>query len=150
MEKKPAEEFANFLRFLGIDKKKIKINGALIPESMVIKNKKNILLIGDAACQIKFNGGGIVPSLLSAISVRDIIVKNDYSSIKKLKKSILLNRIAGNFFFKFLDKDWDSFVEIIKDNKFRELPKNRDNLNLKKITKLLDIKFLNFLKKRLF
>jgi len=144
-EKNVKNEFYKFINFLGIDKKKVKLEGAMVPDPRIIKNKKRIILIGDAACQIKFTGGGIIPSLLSAISVREIIIKNDYSKLKKLRKNIFLNRTFGKFFLKFSDKDWESFLDIVKNNKFKELPRNRDTMRIKSIVKVMDIRLFWFI-----
>jgi flavin-dependent dehydrogenase len=131
----------DLLKFVGYSGE-TKIKGALVPTPQKIINKKNIFLIGDASCQIKFTGGGIIPSLLSSLATRDIILKNNYDNLNKLNKSIYYNQIALKLFYCLSEKEFDYLLEVMKEDKFKNFPKLRDELTKKEI--------MLFVKSRLF
>jgi flavin-dependent dehydrogenase len=139
-EKNVREKFLKMLKFLGI--KKVKISGALIPEPKVIRLKPGIFLIGDAGCQVKFTGGGVIPAFMAARAAKDAILKNDWESYRKLNSRIRLNRLAVRFFERMNDKRADKIIEIVKDRRFKDLPKNRDYLNKRHFKSIIGSKLI--------
>jgi flavin-dependent dehydrogenase len=133
-EKNVRKEFGNLLKFLNI--KKARIEGALFPEPKVLKLKKGIFLIGDAGCQIKFNGGGVIPAFMAARAIKEILVKGDWKDYNKMNSRIRLNRIAVKFFEKMSDKRADNLLDIVKEKKFEKFPKYRDYLSKEDLRKL--------------
>lgn len=110
------QEFSNFLKFLEINK--CRIESALIPLPKKINIKKgNIFLAGDAACQVKFTGGGIVPAIESAFAVMDIIIGNKNKRMNSLNKEIMLHQLITKVLGKMSDNDFNMLFEIAKKNK---------------------------------
>jgi len=140
---KVKEKYNLFLKFLGI-KKTGKMQAALIPEPKVIPQKKNLFLIGDAGCHVKFSGGGIIPAILAANAIKEIIVNKNYKKLKELNRRTFFNKMATKMIWKMNDKDFDDFFEILKDRKFQGFLEKRDELEKKEYFKLLDRRLLKF------
>ncbi len=140
---KAKKRHKDFLKFIGIKGGKIK--AALIPEPKVIPWKKDLFLIGDAGCNVKFSGGGIVPSMIAALALKEAIVDNSYKRIKNLNKRTLVNRIGTKLIKKWNDKEFDSILEILKQKKFKDIVMRRDEFNKSDYLKILDLKLLKFL-----
>ena len=105
------EQFKQFIDFLGI--KKCKVEAALIPLPKRIKFRKgNIFLAGDAACQTKFTGGGIVPALKTAFALKEIIINNKYKAAKDLSMEIFLHQLISNMLGKMSTTDFDKLFKI--------------------------------------
>lgn len=130
---KPSNSFDNFLSFLNIRKSKKEV--ALIPLPKVIKTKKdNIFLTGDAACFIKFNGGGIIPAIEGAFALADLIKRKDYSKIRKLQNKIFVNSLVTKLIQKIKYQNLEYFLKIVeKDKKLRNLIKERDNISMRHV-----------------
>lgn len=139
---KAKEKYRDFLKFVGI--KGGKTNAALVPEPKVIPWKKDLFLIGDAGCNIKFSGGGIVPSMIAAIALKEVIVDKDYKRIKNLNKRTLINRIGTKLIKKWNDEDFDNILEILKDEKFKDIVMRRDEFKKADYLKILDLRLLKF------
>lgn len=139
------EKYDDFLRFLGA--KVRKKCAALVPKPQIIPQKRSLFVIGDAGCHIKFSGGGIVPAMMAAEAVKDIIVNKDYRRLKKLNRRTFMNRLATRVIERMNDKDFDSFVKILKDKKFAGITEKRDMLSKEDYLKLLDLRILKFLLK---
>jgi len=133
----------NFFSFLEI-KKPRNLEASLEPEPGYSRPKGNVFLIGDAGGYVKFNGGGIVPAIMSSIAVRDIILKRNYKLFRKLEKAQFVNRIATKVFEKMDENDWKKLFEILRDKKFSRLVEERDEINF---IKYFDLKLLKFLPK---
>lgn len=142
---KAKEKFANFLKFIGIKGGEIK--AALVPEPKVIPWKKDLFLIGDAGCHIKFSGGGIVPSMISAIALKEALVNNNYKRIKNLNKRTFANGLGTKLIKRWNDRDFDRIIEILKDKKFEFLVMRRDEFRKEDYVKILDLRLLRFLLK---
>ena len=134
-----AQKFKLFTKSLKIDpSQKIDQQGGIIPYGMMNKVAfNNILLLGDAACQVKATtGGGIIMLLTSAKYAANCIIKcfknNNFSKKfikrnyerpcastvgKQLKIHYLIRSIVENF----TEKDYDKFFQIIKDTKVEDL-----------------------------
>ena len=132
------KKFENLLKLIGIGK--AKIEGALFPEPQVLRMKPGIFLIGDAGCQIKFTGGGIIPAFMAAKSVKEILVNKNWESYDKMNSRIKMNGLAAKFFENMSDKRASHVLEIFKDKKFRNFPKYRDYISKKDLKKLLSPK----------
>jgi len=85
----------------------------LIPLPKRIKFRKgNIFLAGDAACQRKFTGGGIVPALKTAFALKEIIINNKYKAAKDLSMEIFLHQLISNMLGKMSTTDFDKLFKI--------------------------------------
>ena len=137
VENNPNKNFKNFLSFLKI--KRGKKQAALVPAPKPIKPRKdNIFLIGDAACHARFSAGGIIPAIKASFALRDIITKNNYTSMKKLEKQVFLNSILSNVIKNFNDKDFSRLLEITsKNKKIKNLVTLRDEFSTKKFVDIL-------------
>lgn len=120
------EKFDCFLKFLGI--KNYKIESALIPQPRVIKIRNgNIFLLGDAACQVKFTAGGIVPAIGSAFALRDLIVHRSNKRFRALKKEISLHHLIAKVLSRLSDAELNNLFGIAKKSNI-SLVKSRDEL----------------------
>jgi len=142
---KAKENYSKFLKFLRVKPKKI--SAALIPFPKKTRFRKNLILIGDAACSVKFSGGGIIPSMADAIAARNMLIKKDSDKFRAAKNRIFMNRIASKVFLKMKDKDLDYLLEVMKSKGFAGLLEKRDKFGKSDYMKALDIRFLRFLSK---
>ncbi len=124
--------------------KKIKKCAALIPKPKVIQQKKNLFVIGDAGCHVKFSGGGIIPAIMAAEAVSEIITNKNYKKLRKLNKRTYTNRLATRIIEKFKEKDFDNFLRILKNKKFYNLLKKRDEFLMEDYVEFLDLRFLKY------
>jgi len=107
------KDFRRFTSFLKIGR--CKKESALIPIPKRIRTKRgNIFIAGDAACQTKFTGGGIVPSIESCIAIRDIILKKNYAKMNELNNEIFLHQMISRVLSKMNERDLDRLFEIAK------------------------------------
>lgn len=131
--------FKTFLNKLHINSaKKIDRQGGLIPYGVMNKLAfDNVLLLGDAAGQVKATtGGGIVMLLIAAKYASYCIQKcfdlGDYSkkSIKifyekpclnSIGKQIRLHYLIRLIFEKFSNYDFETFFQIVKSSKIEEI-----------------------------
>lgn len=135
-------------KFLGIlNVKNIKKSGALIPEPQVIPQKKNLFVIGDAGCHVKFSGGGIIPAIMAAEAVSEIIIKRDYTKLKILDRRTYTNNLAAKIIWKFKEKDFDHLLNVLKDRKFDNLLEKRDEFSKKDYISFMDIRLMRYLLK---
>jgi len=134
-----AQKFKLFTKALKIDpSQKIDQQGGIIPYGMMNKVAfNNILLLGDAACQVKATtGGGIIMLLTSAKYAANCIIKcfkNNKFSKKFIKrnyerpcastvgKQLKIHYIIRSMLENFTEKDYDKFFQIIKDTKVEDL-----------------------------
>ncbi len=137
--KKIAQKFKLFTKSLKIDpSQKIDQQGGIIPYGMMNKVAfNNILLLGDAACQVKATtGGGIIMLLTSAKYAANCIIKcfkNNNFSKKFIKrnyerpcastvgKQLKIHYIIRSIVENFTEKDYDKFFQIIKGTKVVDL-----------------------------
>jgi len=131
--------FRNFLNKLCINSvEKIDQQGGLIPCGVMNKLAfDNVLLLGDAAGQVKATtGGGIIMLLIAAKYASYCVQKcfdlDDYSkkSIKKyyekpclssIGKQIRLHYLIRLIFEKFSNYDFETFFQIVKSSKIEEI-----------------------------
>ena len=95
-----------------------------------IIQKDNVYLIGDAATQVKATtGGGIIPSLKAAQTLCDCIVnsKNYNKEFKKQSgRELSLHLRIRNILNKFSDKDYDSLLNLMSQEKVKKILKKYD------------------------
>ena len=95
-----------------------------------IIQKDNVYLIGDAATQVKATtGGGIIPSLKAAQTLCDCIVnsKNYNKEFKKQSgRELSLHLRIRNILNKFSDKDYDSLLNLMSQEKEKKILKKYD------------------------
>jgi geranylgeranyl reductase family protein len=133
------ESFKRFLEELNIDiNNKLDQQGGIIPYGMMNRVAfDNILLLGDAAGQVKATtGGGIIMLLTAAKYVSrcvNLCFKNDNFSKKFIKKyyekpcsktigrELKLHYVIRLILEKFKDKDFEIFFKIIKENKIERI-----------------------------
>jgi len=144
---KVTEEYKRFLEFLKI--KGEKVMAAMIPQPKIIHFQKNLFLLGDAGCYVKFSGGGIIPAMISAEGAKDVILNRDFRKIKKLNKRTWVNRIVTKVILKMNDHDFDNLLEVFKSKQYENVIEKRDEFGKKEYLKLLNFKFLKFLLKLL-
>ena len=147
-------KFKNFLEAKKITNKNIIDRQAgLIPiwDKMVIIDRKNIYLIGDAAAQVKATtGGGIVPGLKAAkILIKCICGNKDYrKGLFRLNRELRIHKMIRKMLDKFDDEDYDNLVEMLANSRVKKVlyRQNRDN-GLKLMIKLLlaEPRFLKYL-----
>ncbi|MFX1388472.1 MAG: hypothetical protein ACFE9Z_00235 [Promethearchaeota archaeon] len=137
--KDTAISFRIFLKSLNIDQKqKIDQQGGLIPYGIMNKVAfDNVLLLGDAAGQVKATtGGGIIMLLIAAkyaaYCVNKCFRDNDFSS-KKIKKyyqkqcnmtigrELKIHFIIRTFLENMTTKDFERVFQIIKSSKIENL-----------------------------
>ncbi len=117
-------KFDGFAKQLGIKKQKAK--SALVPIPKPIKIRKgNIFLVGDAASEVKFSGGGIVPALKNALALSRLISSNDSRELKRLRTELFAQFLATKFIMKC--RNFDRLVEAVKNKAIVEIIRNRDN-----------------------
>ncbi|MFC1685812.1 FAD-dependent monooxygenase [Nanoarchaeota archaeon] len=148
VDKNVKNSFKEYVKFVGA--KNVKLRGALIPLPKVIGMKKNLFVIGDAACHTKFSLGGIIPSMMAAEAVRDILLRGDYSAYFVLKLRILLHQTATHILHKLDEADFEELFEIMEDPKYGGLMAARDKLGLKELGILLSPKLIWFSLRKLF
>ncbi len=133
------ESFKRFLEELNIDiNNKTDQQGGIIPYGTMNRVAfDNILLLGDAAGQVKATtGGGIIMLLTAAKYVSrcvNLCFKNDNFSKKFIKKyyekpcsktigrELKLHYVIRLILEKFKDKDFEIFFKIIKENKIERI-----------------------------
>jgi flavin-dependent dehydrogenase len=140
-------KFRKFLKELKINDKSL--SAALVPEPKIIAQKNNLFLIGDAGCNTKFSGGGIVPAIRSAFSAKEAIFNKNYKGFNELNSKIRLNKMILNVVKNLKDKDFDYLLKVAKDRKFSNVLEKRDELSKKDILNLADFRLLRFLPKLL-
>jgi len=137
--KKVKQCFDIYLKMLGLNiSNKIDQQGGIIPYGIMNKSAfNNILLLGDAAGQVKATtGGGIVMLLIAAKQasncIRLSIKQKNYSKkfIKKhyekpclriIGKELKLHFVIRLILERFSDKDFEIFFKIIKRNKIEHI-----------------------------
>lgn len=134
--------FEEYKEYLGV--KNVDLQGALVPQAKVIGIKKNLFLVGDAACETKFSLGGIVPSMMAAEAVTGIVLKKDYSKYHALKRRTRIHSIATRVLRKLTEKDYEELFEIMKDQKFKDLVAARDRFGKKEILTLMSPRLVWF------
>ncbi len=135
--------YKDFLKFMGV--KSREAHGALVPEPKVIPQKENLFLIGDAGCHIKFSGGGIIPSMMAAEAIKEIIINNNYKKLKELNRRTVINKIAARLIENLNDRDFNKLLEILKDKKFSDVVSKRDKFGKKEYFAALDFRILKLL-----
>ena len=142
------KNFSQFRKSLKI--KKCDTNAALIPLPKAIKAQKgNIFLAGDAACQVKFTGGGIIPAIESAFALHDLILQKNSVKSCRLKREILLHELVTKVLSKLNAEDFGMLFETAKKTG-RDAAKSRDKLSKWAVRVVLrNPKLLKFLPKLL-
>jgi len=126
------EHFYRFLKSRTGKKDVLCWESGLIPlyNPKKLIQKDNIYLIGDAATQVKATtGGGIIPSLKAAHTLCGCIVNSkDYNKEfkKHSGKELLLHLKIRNVLNKFSDKDYDSLLGLMSQEKVRKILKKYD------------------------
>jgi len=133
------ECFLIYLKKLGIDiNNKIDQQGGIIPYGIMNKSAfNNVLLLGDAAGQVKATTGGGIVMLLTAAKyasncVRLSIRQNNFSKkfikkhyekpcLKVIGKELKLHYVIRLILERLSNKDFETFFKIIKENKIEQL-----------------------------
>ncbi len=147
MGKEVRSLFNAYMDYLGV--KEVKLQGALIPQPKVIGMKKNLFLIGDASCDTKFSLGGIIPAMMAAEAVKDIILYDNYSRYRALKRKVRIHEWATKVLKKLNEKDYEELFEIMNEEKYKELLANRDRFGKKDILTLMSPKLVWFSLKKI-
>ena len=142
MEKNIKDMFDGFLKYIGANKFELK--GALIPEPKVLGTKRNLFLIGDAGCFTKFSLGGIIPAIMGAEAVSEIILNNSWRKYKALRRRLKIHQLATKILKKLDEKDFEELFEIMKSQKYREIIAKRDRFGRKEFLSLLSPKLAWF------
>lgn len=134
-----SKNFQSFINRLNINiNKKIDQQGGILPYGLMNKCAfNNILLLGDAASQVKSTTGGGIIMLLTAAKYAAYCIKtcfqiNDFSqkTIKKLYenlckvsigKQLKIHYIIRMILERFTDDDFDTFFKIIKTSRVEHL-----------------------------
>jgi len=137
--KNTKKNFENFLKRLGINiDKKIDQQGGIIPYGIMNKSAfDNVLLLGDAAGQVKATtGGGIVMLLISAKFAAYCIkrcfksnkfsrktIRNYYEKpcLSAIGKQLKLHYFISMLFENFTNDDFEAFFKIIKITNIEKL-----------------------------
>jgi len=131
--------FHIFLKKLGVDiNKKIDQQGGVIPYGFMNKSAfNNVLLLGDAAGQVKATTGGGIVMLLTAAKYASNCVKNSFKQnnfskrfIKKhyekpclrtIGKELKLHYVIRLILERLSNKDFELFFKIVKENKIEQV-----------------------------
>ncbi len=114
------------------DGKIIEMQGGPIPvyDKNIQIQKSNVFLVGDAAAQIKNStGGGIVFGLIAAKTLADCIInKKDYQTEinKKIGRDLKTHEMIRKILDKFTDKDYDKLIELVNQQKVKNILENYD------------------------
>jgi flavin-dependent dehydrogenase len=117
---------------------KLDQQGGIIPYGMMNKSAfDNILLLGDAAGQVKATTGGGIIMLLTAAKYAALciknciernkfskkIIKNQYEKPCKAKigKQLKVHYLIRTFFENFTNEDYDILFQIVKTNQIEEI-----------------------------
>ncbi len=137
--KNVAKNFQIFLKKLDVVfDDKLDQQGGIIPYGYMNKSAfDNILLLGDAAGQVKATTGGGVVMLLTAAKYAAFCIKNCFKNnrfskryIEKLYeepckatigKQLKVHFLIRTFFETFTDADYDMLFQIVKANKIEEI-----------------------------
>lgn len=137
--KNVAKNFQIFLKKIGVDfNEKLDQQGGIIPYGIMNKSAfDNILLLGDAAGQVKATTGGGIVMLLTAAKYAAICIKNCFKNNKFSKKYIeklygkpckatigkqlKVHFLIRTFFEMFTNENYDILFQIIKTNKIEEI-----------------------------
>jgi len=165
-EKFPARNMNLFLNKLGIEYSgKINQQGGIIPIGTMNKAAfKNVILLGDAACQVKATtGGGIVMLLHSAKIAARCLIKcfkgNNFSKkflrryyqkqcLTSIGRQLKIHYLIRIIFECFSEEDYEKFFQILKNNKVEQLISFYGDMDFPKqvVIKLLkDINVLQFM-----
>ncbi len=102
------------------------MQGGLIP----IYNSKNKIeerqkyLVGDAAGQVKATtGGGLVPGISAAKILAECITeKKKYSKeLKNVRKKLQKHKMLRGLLDRFTDKDYNNLIELLENQKLKEI-----------------------------
>jgi len=136
--RKTMEKYNKFLKIIGINQEtKISQQGGLIPYGLMKRNAfNNVLLLGDAACQVKSTtGGGIVMLLTAAkyaaICIKKCFNKRDFSRTiirtfyekpckAAIGRNLKIHYIIRLLIENFREKDYDAIFKILKAHQIEE------------------------------
>jgi len=138
-EKDVSEQFRLFLASLGV--KNARIEGALIPKPKIVKGKGKVYLIGDSSCNVKYSGGGIIPSLEQALALNDEL-SGKPGRMARVRRKTRINRRITRMMGEMGDKDFDRLLDILKDRRFEKIFSIRDDLNNSDILRMLSPRLL--------
>ena len=137
--KNVAKNFQIFLKKIGVDfNDKLDQQGGIIPYGIMNKSAfDNILLLGDAAGQVKATTGGGIVMLLTAAKYAAFCIKSCFKNnkfskkyIKKLYgkpckatigKQLKVHFLIRTFFETLTSEDYDTLFQIVKTNKIEEI-----------------------------
>jgi len=92
-----------------------------------ILKKDNILLVGDAATQVKpTTFGGLVPGLLAAETMVNDINTYDKAVRKKLHKDLYLGLMIRKVMDRFNDKDYDDLIRMFMQDRVKKVIEEKD------------------------
>ena len=137
---KANEIFTEFLHTRCGDQIILEYQGGVIPKyNPKLKTaKSNVLLIGDAASQVKWTtGGGIIQGLIAAsCAAKSIIEKKKYKKLwkKELSNELWMHMKIRNAMDKFSDEDYNKLIELTKQDKIMKILGSHDR---DKITKFI-------------
>ena len=116
--------------------------------------KRNILLIGDAATQVKATtGGGVVHGLLAAKQLSKPLRHYEKNCKRHVNKDLKLSLLIRKVMDRFSEKDYDELVNMFSKDKLKRIIQNNDrDFPRKFVLKLIagDPRLLKFGKKILF
>jgi len=154
----PKECFERLLKSKGLKEEDIvDKQGGLIPiyDKGIVVQRGNVFLVGDAAGQVKATtGGGLVPGLKAASILADCIINNkDYSKeLKRLNRELGIHLKARQMLNNFSDKDYDKLINLVENNKVKDILKNNDRDSPFKVLRKVvfaEPRFLGFIRKYL-
>jgi len=137
--KNVANNFQIFLNNIGLDfNERLDQQGGIIPYGIMHKSAfDNVLLLGDAAGQVKATTGGGIIMLLTASKYAASCIKKCFKNIEFSKKFIKkyyekpckatigkqlkMHFIIRTFFETLNGKDYDTLFQIVKTNKVEEI-----------------------------
>jgi digeranylgeranylglycerophospholipid reductase len=119
-----------------------------------ILKKANVLLVGDAATQVKSTSfGGLVPGMLAAEVMSKDIKKYGAKAKKKLHKDLYVGLLMRKIMDRFSEKEFDDFIKLFgKERLKRVLEENDRDFPTKFMFKLAlaEPRLLKYVKKLVF
>jgi len=95
------------------------------PKLSTYDRKKNVMLLGDAATQVKWTtGGGIIQGLIAAKCVaKAVLTKQNYQTLwkRELHKDLWMHLKVRNMMDKFSPEDYDRLIKLSGQDKIKKI-----------------------------
>ncbi len=130
----PNDHLKRILKMRCEHQKVLEYQGGIIPrydpKIKTYDRENRVMLIGDAATQVKWTtGGGIIQGMIAAgCAAKAIVTKQNYETLwrAKLGKELWLHRKIRDVMDKFTYKDYDKLVELTSQARVKKIFQEND------------------------